>query len=139
MAKFETLKTLEAIKVNKKTGIQQSQRINLSFGSIIEDPFEERDCLRFLHLGEMYDVKLSEISGYYKVIGGPASDPAPVPKAEPAAKKPEAPAGPSLKFETLKSNMTASRAKIPGGWLVAIGHGVTFVPDESHYWDGNSI
>jgi hypothetical protein len=39
------------------------------------------------------------------------------------------------------------RAKIPGGWLLAvreygvdgIGAGVTFIPDPNHEWDGNSI
>ena len=135
MAKFETLKTLEAIKVNKKTGIQQSQRINLSFGAILEGVLDNRDCLRFLHLGEMYDVKLSEISGYYKAIGGVSAEPA----AAPASKVDPTPPAPSLKFEKLRSNIGVSRAKIPGGWLVAVGESVTFVPDESHYWDGTSL
>ena len=32
------------------------------------------------------------------------------------------------------------RAKIPGGWLVAIrDEGVTFVPDPKHEWDGGSL
>ena len=31
------------------------------------------------------------------------------------------------------------RAKVPGGWLVKIWSGsVTFVPDPTHQWDGNS-
>ena len=36
-----------------------------------------------------------------------------------------------------------SRAKVPGGWLVAIiwhhGGGVTFYPDPTHHWDGKSL
>ena len=32
------------------------------------------------------------------------------------------------------------RAKIPGGWLVAIrDEGITFVPDPGHEWDGSSV
>lgn len=37
------------------------------------------------------------------------------------------------------------RAKVPGGWLVAVrsggskGGGVTFYPDPKHQWDGGSL
>ena len=35
------------------------------------------------------------------------------------------------------------RAKVPGGWLVAVSllgvNGVTFYPDPEHLWDGNSL
>ncbi|MBM3787831.1 MAG: hypothetical protein FJW30_26055 [Acidobacteria bacterium] len=139
MAKYETLKLVDALKVNKKTGIQQTQRVEIPFGAIIENPHEDRDFLRFTYLGEMYDVRYADIKGSYKLIGGPESEPAPVPKAEPAAKAEAAPAGPSLKFEPLKSNMVAARAKVPGGWLVAVGHGVAFVADANHQWDGTSL
>ncbi|MEO1094288.1 MAG: hypothetical protein AAFX01_05255 [Cyanobacteria bacterium J06638_28] len=39
----------------------------------------------------------------------------------------------------------AWRAKVPGGWIVAIrcgggeGGGVTFYPDPYHQWDGGSL
>ncbi|MDV3353448.1 hypothetical protein D0962_13125 [Leptolyngbyaceae cyanobacterium CCMR0082] len=39
----------------------------------------------------------------------------------------------------------AWRAKVPGGWLVAIrcgggeGSGITFYPDPNHEWDGGSL
>ncbi|MEM9511073.1 MAG: hypothetical protein AAF978_00060 [Cyanobacteria bacterium P01_E01_bin.48] len=39
----------------------------------------------------------------------------------------------------------AWRAKVPGGWLVAVrcgggeGAGVTFYPDPEHQWDGSSL
>lgn len=142
MAKYETLKLVDALKVNKKTGVQMTQRVEIPFGAIIENPYEERDFLRFLYLGDMYDVKYSDIKGYYKLIGGPDAEPAPLPKADAptsSAKAEPAAAGPSLKFETLKSNMVASRAKVPGGWLVTVGHGLAFVPDASHEWDGTSL
>lgn len=57
MAEFETLTLLEALKVNKKTGVQMTQRCEIPFGAIIENPHEVRGFLRFSHLGEMYDVK----------------------------------------------------------------------------------
>lgn len=35
------------------------------------------------------------------------------------------------------------RAKVPGGWLVAIqfhdGEGLTFYPDPNHEWNGESL
>ncbi len=66
------------------------------------------------------------------------------------------PAKPILKWQELESNTSATsektfRAKIPGGWLVAIsvtrisgnargnGNAVTFVPDPNHEWTGGSI
>ena len=45
----------------------------------------------------------------------------------------------------LDSKYLTERAKIPGGWLVLsqfhIGgaHGLTFVPDPNHTWDGGSL
>ena len=63
--------------------------------------------------------------------------------------------GPVLRWETLPttreedglldSKYMTERAKIPGGWLVVsqfhIGgaHGLTFVPDPRHEWDGGSL
>jgi hypothetical protein len=62
---------------------------------------------------------------------------------------------PVLRWETLNtvreedgvldSKYMTERAKIPGGWLVLsqfhIGgaHGLTFVPDPNHAWDGGSL
>lgn len=142
MAKFELTKTVEGVRVNKRSGIQTGERVNLSFGAIIENPWEDRDNLRFLHMGDLYDVKLSEIEGYYKPIGGLDDTPPPKPAATPSpTAKAAAPStgGKQLKFESLSSNLTASRAKVPGGWLVVVGHGLTFLPDANHAWDGASI
>lgn len=62
---------------------------------------------------------------------------------------------PTLRWETLNttreedglldSSYIAERAKVPGGWLVIsqfhIGsaHGVVFLPDPNHVWDGGSL
>lgn len=41
------------------------------------------------------------------------------------------------------TNWDTFRAKVPGGWLVAIrvyeGGGVTFFPDPEHRWDGGTL
>jgi hypothetical protein len=46
----------------------------------------------------------------------------------------------------LFANMPMARAKVPGGWLVAVLSGtvnihaaVCFVPDPEHRWDGSSL
>jgi hypothetical protein len=135
MAKFEVTKSVEGVKVNKRSGIPTTERINISFGAIIENPVEERDSLRFSHLGEIIDVKLAEIKGYFKPIDGVETVQAPgaVPK----------PAGPVdnrlMQWENIPSNLTTRRAKVPGGWLVAVGDGVAFLPDPAHEWDGSSL
>jgi hypothetical protein len=48
-----------------------------------------------------------------------------------------------LYWETIESyGMSTCRAKVPGGWLVAIlngsGSGITFYPDPNHKWDVKS-
>jgi len=63
--------------------------------------------------------------------------------------------GPLLKWETLNtkredggildSKYLTERAKVPGGWLVIsqfhVGgaHGLAFLPDPKHDWDGGSL
>jgi len=45
----------------------------------------------------------------------------------------------------LDSRYIAERAKVPGGWLVisqfriGTAHGVVFLPDPDHIWDGGSL
>jgi hypothetical protein len=48
-----------------------------------------------------------------------------------------------LDAENLLYRAGTSRAKVPGGWLIALqqgdGCGITFYPDEKHTWDGQSL
>ena len=48
-----------------------------------------------------------------------------------------------LEFKKIESNRNASRAKVPGGWFVAIsakeGETLIFYPDPEHEWDGSSL
>ncbi len=43
----------------------------------------------------------------------------------------------------MDSDIYTARAKITGGWLVAmhvkVGIGLCFVPDPKHLWDGSSL
>lgn len=136
MAKFEITKTIEGVKVSKRSGIPTTERITLSFGAIIVDPHEERDCLRFNYLGEPVDVKLADIRGYYKPLDG--SIPA-APAAETGG-QPRPPADPRfIEWDFIPSTISVQRAKIPGGWLVTAGNGLAFVPDAAHEWDGSSL
>ena len=138
MAKFELTKSVEGVKVNKRSGIPTNEKVTVSFGAIIEDPREDRDNLRFSHLGEIVDVKFSEIKGYYKLIEGSAS--APAAAVSTATAKVAIPTDTRfIKWESVPSNLATQRAKVPGGWLVAAGNGVAFVPDASHAWDGSSL
>ena len=131
MPKYTTTKLVEAVMLNKNTGMPMSKRIDLPFGAVILDVQEEAGFLRFVYLGEAYHVPLSELQGYYHPIG---ESPAPASAAEPAPTAPR-----TLEFQSLKSNLSAKRAKVPGGWLVVIGDGVTFLPDPAHKWDGSSL
>jgi hypothetical protein len=134
MSKYTTTKFVEAVMLNKNTGMPTSKRIDLPFGAVILDPVEDDNFLRFVYLGESYHVRLADIQGYYHPIGGPAA--AASDKAE-SSEKP-APGPRSLEFLPLKSNLAAKRAKVPGGWLVAVGDGLAFLPDPGHKWDGSS-
>ena len=47
----------------------------------------------------------------------------------------------SNRINTTSSRFAIYRAKIPGGWLVALRphDNLTFVPDPQHMWDGGSV
>ncbi|MCP5111371.1 MAG: hypothetical protein GY953_11110 [bacterium] len=57
------------------------------------------------------------------------------------APRPAATSEPALKWEQVTSNRNQEviRAKVPGGWLVAVGGaGLTFYPDPAHNWNPGS-
>ncbi len=115
MAKFELTKTIEARKLNKRTGIP--------FGAILENPAEDRDVVKFTYLGEPYQCP-EEV---FRVASAAI-------EAAPAAPPP-----PKLQWQGLTPEGVL-RAKVPGGWLVAIGAGaLTFYSDPDHAWDGTSF
>jgi len=143
MSKFELIKTVEARKLNKRTGIPTTEPpVTIPFGAIIENLAEDRDVIKFTYLGEPYQCP----EDIMKVAVTPIQE---IRKeAPPAAAREEEPAPPpgveaGLEWEPLRSSHHPTmRAKVPGGWLVALagtaGAALAFYPDPQHRWDGTS-
>jgi hypothetical protein len=137
VAKFEFTKTLEATKLNKRTGSATNEERTISFGAVIENLEEDGDYLKFLFLGEPYRIKQDILRSAIRPVGGSEQG-----SAATSVSYSSTPAPPeiSLFWEDLKSDVRTRRAKLPGGWLVAVtGFGLTFYPDPEHQWDGKSL
>jgi hypothetical protein len=136
MSKFEVSKTVEAVKLNKRTGAPLGQPpISLPFGAIIDQVEESGDFYTFSYLSEPYRMRKDNVKGALHALSGTA--PTTTVGADPD--KPEALPKPSLVFEKLNSTVPLSRSRIPGGWLVISNNGIAFVPDPDHSWDGASL
>jgi hypothetical protein len=135
MPKFEVTKTVEAVKLNRRTLAPLGEpAVTLPYGAIIDDLTEDRDFYRFVYLMEPYRCKADSVRGALKPIGDavlPSSGETDAAPAESGLPKP------ALVFENLRGG--CSRAKVPGGWLVSNGAGLAFVPDPSHVWNGGSL
>ncbi|MFN7933517.1 MAG: hypothetical protein U0R19_09330 [Bryobacteraceae bacterium] len=137
MSKYEVSKTVEAVKLNKRTGAPLGQHpISLPFGAIIEQLEESGDFFLFTYMSERYRMRKDNVKGAIHAIPTTVTAPAPKSESEPA---PQETPKPALVFEKLNSTPALSRARIPGGWLVVSHSSVTFVPDPDHSWDGNSL
>jgi len=56
MSKFEITKTVEAVKLNKRTMRVQDERYHtIPYGSIVNDVVRNQDKVRFTYLGEPYE------------------------------------------------------------------------------------
>jgi len=149
MAKYEITKSIDVDELNKRSGLPTGKKRTLAFGAIIADRVELRDMDRFTYLGEPYRTKTAELNDACRLIAedlpsastpaltiAPDPDPDPAPAPAPAPVKPAA----RLQWERLSSSIPASRAKVPGGWLISITNGgMTFYPDPGHTWDGASL
>ena len=149
MAKISLIKRIDATKLHPRTlAPLAGPEVNIPFGALVESIGGDHAREKFLFLGEPYSVR-REI--FLDAIG---PDAAAKTRAAPPVAAPEivlAPAEPvpsaapdmpeaRLKFEPLDAGSYAmARAKVPGGWLVACGAGVTFYPDKGHQWDGSSL
>jgi hypothetical protein len=136
-------KSIAATHLNKKTGVPWSEpEGNIPFGAIVEYIGADRDNEKFTYLGELYrcpsDRLASALDGGKIPREGQATGPKSVQEPGPAANP--APSA-TLRFEALAAGSYAiARAKVPGGWLVAIGGtGLVFYPDPEHEWNGESI
>jgi hypothetical protein len=142
MSKISLNKRIEAIKLHERTGAPMAgPEVTIPFGALVEAAGADRDREKFRYLGELYSVRRDIFLAATK-----ADEAEPAPAAAPAAGQAEvAPAKPAgkeagLKFEQLDAGAySAARAKVPGGWLVTCGAGVTFYPDPQHEWDGLSL
>jgi hypothetical protein len=148
VAKFEFTKTLEANKLNKRTGSPINEIKTISYGAVIENLEEDGDYLKFTFLGEPYRIREDILRSALRPIG--ASDAPPTPSAAGASSRSStaAASAPALEAASeatffwgdLKSDVRMRRAKVPGGWLVSVtGLGLTFYPDPEHLWDGTSL
>jgi hypothetical protein len=133
--KFELIKSIEAQKLNLRTGIPTTEPpVSIPFGGIIEDVVQDRDVDKFVFLGQRYQCAHDIVKAAIVPVGAPD----PLPAA--AGPKPAVPAeAPALVWQQLKSSQPCSRAKVPGGWLVSAGGGTAFYPDAEHAWDGTSL
>jgi hypothetical protein len=159
MPNFELIKTVEATKLNKRTGIPTTgPPVTISFGAVIEDLEEDRSYIKFVYLGERYRASADILRPSLREHR-PLDEQAPVPGEPGASAESTTSAGasadpnpalgienqkPQLQWEKLGTNaLLTLRSKVPGGWLVAIGEGtgraLAFYPDERHKWDGSSL
>lgn len=143
MGKYELGKTVEAHKLNKRTGIPLSEPpVTIPFGAILESVQISDDMVRFAYMGDRYQVSRDAVAGaLHSLAAAPSQPPAAAKAAAPAAT--DASDG-KLIFETLdvraQAQISIYRAPVPGGWLVASHSGaLTFVPDAAHKWDGSSL
>ncbi len=136
-------KSIGATHLNKKTGVPWSEpEANIPYGAIVQHVGADGRNERFTYMSELYrcpaDVLASALDGG-KI---PQEEQATAAKAvqEPGPRSNPAPAF-TLKFEQLAAGTySITRAKVPGGWLVANGAtGLTFYPDPEHSWNGLSI
>jgi hypothetical protein len=144
LIKLELNKSIEARKLNKRTGAPTTDpEVSIPYGAFVENVEADRDFERFTYLGELYQCP-------HKLLAS-ATDPRAW-KAQSAAADSVAPsastggqptpAAPRLQWEPVNSShFPLLRAKVPGGWLIAAGSEVslTFYPDPGHEWDGTSL
>jgi hypothetical protein len=137
LTKVELNKSIEARKLNQRTGLPLTgPEVTVPYGAIIEHVETDRDQEKFHYLGELYSCR-HEV---FVSAVNPAVPAAPVPQTAPGE-----PVASKLQWEQLDSGPGMPgpyllRAKVPGGWLVALaGASVTFYPDPEHQWDGSSV
>ena len=139
MAKAELIKSMEARKLNKRTRLTLAEPpVTLNYGAILDQIVENGEMVEFIYLGEPYSCKSDVMSASSVRLGeGPA--------AEARAARPNAAVEPpSFVWQSLRSgSIPTQRAKLPGGWLIAVGdsgsRSIAFYPDPDHAWDGKTL
>ena len=139
MSKFELNRSIEARKLNPRTGIQTSDpQVTIPFGAFIDDVTEDRDDCRFSYLGQRYRCATDVLRMATAPAAGEADLPAITPQPEEAAPEEPARPRPAVHWERLSSNWKdLMRLRVPGGWLVAhadANGSPSFLPDPHHHW-----
>ena len=137
MSVFELSKSIESVRLNKRNNLPLGEppRI-IPFGALVEDVRERGDRASFTYLGELYECDGDVLKSALGSAGASAA--AGREKAESRApnesRAPKQP--PALEWETVESNGGSfSRARVPGGWLVASEtKSIAFVPDADYRW-----
>ena len=141
MAKLEVTKTIEARKLNKRTRQPVAEPpVTIPYAAILSDIVENDGVTSFMYLGDLYQCRAEVLRSASHPLEGTVESAAPS-SGRPAAAAPEPPA---FRWEKLRAGSDAvSRAKLPGGWLIATGEGparsVVFYPDPKHSWDGSTL
>ena len=133
--KFELTKSVQARKLNKRSGLPMNEWTTIPFGALISDLQEDRNLFKFTYLGEPYNCEQAIMASALKgLVRSRAAFEEETP-AEPG------PALPELSWTLVRSShIQVRRAKVPGGWLIASGSGgIAFYPDPEHAWDGASL
>jgi hypothetical protein len=133
-------KTIEARKLNQRSGLPMTgPEVTIPYGAIIEHVEVDRDKVKFHYLGEPYSCRHEVLVD--AVNAGAIGPEAPAAPAGQTASSEPVPSKAKLQWEQLDSSDYALlRAKVPGGWLVALaGTSVTFYADPEHQWDGSSV
>jgi hypothetical protein len=69
MAKLELTKSIEAVKLNKRTMRPLGpQKFTIPFGAILENMVEDRDMRQFFYLGEPYEASEMDLRDAYREI-----------------------------------------------------------------------
>jgi hypothetical protein len=145
LIKLELNKSIEARKLNKRTGSPTTDpEVSIPYGAIVENVESDRNFERFTYQGELYRCTRTLLASAtdpraWKAQLAPDAESAAL--TVPGGEQP-APALPGLRWTPVDSgHVPLLRAKVPGGWLMtsSSGAGLTFYPDPDHEWDGTSM
>jgi hypothetical protein len=145
LVKLELNKSIEARKLNKRTGSPTADHeAVIPYGAFVENVEADRDFERFTYLGELYQCPHALLASAtdaqaWKAQQAPAAESV-APAVSGAGQS--ARATPGLQWAPVESShVPLLRAKVKGGWLIAASSGasLTFYPDPDHEWDGTSL
>lgn len=143
MPRLEVLKTIEARKLNKRNRQMLAEpAVTIPYGALLDDIVENRDNLEFQYLGDLYTCRAEILRASSHTLGGPSAGSSGTASAPAVAPEPES--QPTFVWEKLRAKgEPMMRAKLPGGWLIAMGDGpsrsIVFYPDPSHSWTGETL